>query len=84
MAEHVQRTETSMRTILTPGPVEAEPRVLSAMCTPILGQFDPEFTAIMNRFTAVLDICSPKFPSVTERTSLPWKRLGDKYLIQLQ
>lgn len=39
---------TSLRTIMTPGPVEAEPRVLRAMCTPILGQFDPEFTTIMN------------------------------------
>lgn len=39
---------TSTRTIMTPGPVEAEPRVLRAMATPILGQFDPEFTAIMN------------------------------------
>ncbi|WP_027415703.1 pyridoxal-phosphate-dependent aminotransferase family protein [Aneurinibacillus terranovensis] len=39
---------TSTRTIMTPGPVEAEPRVLRAMATPILGQFDPEFTHIMN------------------------------------
>ncbi|MBP2634546.1 MAG: Serine--pyruvate transaminase [Firmicutes bacterium] len=39
---------TSLRTIMTPGPVEAEPRVLRAMCTPIVGQFDPEFTDIMN------------------------------------
>jgi len=39
---------TSLRTIMTAGPVEADPRVLRAMCTPILGQFDPEFTAIMN------------------------------------
>lgn len=39
---------TTLRTIMTPGPVEAEPRVLRAMCTPILGQFDPEFTDIMN------------------------------------
>ncbi|WP_134698619.1 alanine--glyoxylate aminotransferase family protein [Ammoniphilus sp. YIM 78166] len=38
----------STRTIMTPGPVEAEPRVLRAMATPILGQFDPEFTYIMN------------------------------------
>ncbi|KQL48507.1 aminotransferase V [Brevibacillus choshinensis] len=45
---------TSMRTILTPGPVEAEPRVLRAMCTPILGQFDPEFTAIMNETMEML------------------------------
>lgn len=45
---------TSTRTILTPGPVEAEPRVLRAMCTPILGQFDPEFTAIMNETMEML------------------------------
>ncbi|WP_019536234.1 pyridoxal-phosphate-dependent aminotransferase family protein [Paenibacillus ginsengihumi] len=38
----------STRTIMTPGPVEAEPRVLRAMATPILGQFDPEFTHMMN------------------------------------
>lgn len=36
------------RTIMTPGPVEVDPRVLRAMSTPILGQFDPVFTAIMN------------------------------------
>lgn len=38
----------SPRTILTPGPVEVDPRVLRAMSMPILGQFDPEFTALMN------------------------------------
>jgi (S)-ureidoglycine-glyoxylate aminotransferase len=38
----------SPRTILTPGPVEVDPRVLRAMSYPILGQFDPEFTAFMN------------------------------------
>lgn len=45
---------TSLRTIMTPGPVEAEPRVLRAMCTPILGQFDPEFTNIMNETMEML------------------------------
>lgn len=45
---------TSLRTLMTPGPVEAEPRVLRAMCTPILGQFDPEFTAIMNETMAMI------------------------------
>ena len=38
----------SPRTIMAPGPVEADPRVLRAMTTHIIGQFDPEFTAIMN------------------------------------
>lgn len=38
----------SPRTLMTPGPVEADPRVLRAMGAHILGQFDPEFTALMN------------------------------------
>ena len=33
---------------MTPGPVEADPRVLRAMSAHILGQFDSEFTALMN------------------------------------
>ena len=33
---------------MTPGPVEADPHVLRAMSAHILGQFDPEFTQIMN------------------------------------
>ncbi|WP_313997237.1 alanine--glyoxylate aminotransferase family protein [uncultured Paenibacillus sp.] len=36
------------RTIMTPGPVEADPRVLRALSYPILGQFDPAFTELMN------------------------------------
>ncbi|WP_404328578.1 pyridoxal-phosphate-dependent aminotransferase family protein [Mesobacillus maritimus] len=39
---------TPNRTIMTPGPVEVDPRVLRAMSTPILGQFDPAFTKLMN------------------------------------
>ncbi|MCM3599868.1 alanine--glyoxylate aminotransferase family protein [Robertmurraya korlensis] len=45
---------TPMRTIMTPGPVEVDPRVLRAMSTPILGQFDPAFTAIMNEIMVML------------------------------
>src|ERR1700741_1447097 len=36
-----------MRILLGPGPTMADPRVLRAMSAPLLGQFDPEFTAIM-------------------------------------
>src|SRR5262247_3046439 len=36
------------RVLLGPGPSTADPRVLRAMSTPLLGQFDPEFTEIMN------------------------------------
>ena len=42
------------RTIMTPGPVEVDPRVLQAMSTPILGQFDPAFTDIMNEVMEML------------------------------
>lgn len=42
------------RTIMTPGPVEADPRVLRSMSTPILGQFDPAFTQLMNEVMVML------------------------------
>src|SRR5262245_40243840 len=38
----------SQRLLLGPGPTMADPRVLRAMAAPLLGQFDPDFTAIMN------------------------------------
>lgn len=44
----------SLRTIMTPGPVEVDPRVLRAMSFPILGQFDPEFTSLMNDTMSML------------------------------
>jgi (S)-ureidoglycine-glyoxylate aminotransferase len=39
---------------MTPGPVEVEPSVLRAMSSTILGQFDPNFTSIMNETMAML------------------------------
>src|SRR5262245_38729260 len=36
------------RILMGPGPAMADPRVLRAMATPLLGQFDPSFTRIMN------------------------------------
>jgi (S)-ureidoglycine---glyoxylate transaminase len=45
---------TPLRTIMTPGPVEVDPRVLRAMSTPVLGQFDPAFTQIMNETMEML------------------------------
>jgi len=41
------------RILLGPGPSMADPRVLRAMATPLLGQFDPEFTAVMNDVMAL-------------------------------
>lgn len=42
------------RTIMTPGPVEVHPRVLRALSSPVLGQFDPAFTDMMNDVMALL------------------------------
>src|SRR5262245_16005409 len=42
------------RILMGPGPTMADPRVLRAMATPLLGQFDPEFTRLMNE---VMDLC---------------------------
>jgi (S)-ureidoglycine-glyoxylate aminotransferase len=43
----------SHRILLGPGPSMADPRVLRAMSLPLLGQFDPEFTAIMTDVMAL-------------------------------
>ena len=40
--------------MLGPGPVNADPRVLRALSMPLLGQFDPEFTAYMNEVMVLL------------------------------
>lgn len=36
------------RIIMTPGPVEADSRVLKAMTSPIIGQFHPSFLKLMD------------------------------------
>jgi hypothetical protein len=41
------------RILLGPGPSMADPRVLRAMSTPLLGQFDPDFTTIMREVMAL-------------------------------
>ncbi|MGE6629968.1 pyridoxal-phosphate-dependent aminotransferase family protein [Bacillus sp. NPDC077027] len=50
----MKELQTPSRTIMTPGPVEVDPRVLRVMGTPILGQFDPAFTQIMNETMELL------------------------------
>ncbi|MEZ5934609.1 MAG: alanine--glyoxylate aminotransferase family protein [Alphaproteobacteria bacterium] len=45
--------DPSPRLLMGPGPVDVYPRVLRAMATPMLGQFDPEFTAYMNDVMAL-------------------------------
>jgi len=41
------------RLLLGPGPINCDPRVLRAMAMPMLGQFDPAFTAYMNEVMAL-------------------------------
>ena len=42
------------RLLMGPGPTNADPRVLRAMSMPLLGQFDPQFTAYMNETMGLL------------------------------
>jgi (S)-ureidoglycine-glyoxylate aminotransferase len=53
------------RVLLGPGPATADPRVLRAMATPLLGQFDPEFTQIMNE---VVELTRLAFRTTNART----------------
>ncbi len=42
-----------LRLLMGPGPVNVYPEVLKAMATPMLGQFDPQFTEYMNQVMAL-------------------------------
>ena len=55
----------SPRTLMCPGPVDADPRVLRAMSAPILGQFDPEFTALM---TETMEMARQVFQTKNHQT----------------
>jgi (S)-ureidoglycine-glyoxylate aminotransferase len=48
MAELFSDLNPPPRILMGPGPVGIDPRVLRAMSMPMLGQFDPAFTAYMN------------------------------------
>ncbi len=41
------------RLLMGPGPINVDPRVLRAMATPVLGQFDPQFTRYMSEVMAL-------------------------------
>ncbi|TCP96201.1 (S)-ureidoglycine-glyoxylate aminotransferase [Cricetibacter osteomyelitidis] len=57
----------SPRLLMCPGPTDADPRVLRAMSAPILGQFDPEFTALM---TETMEMERRLFQTKNEQTYL--------------
>ena len=48
MSDLFDELDPPPRTLMGPGPIDAEPRVLRAMSMPLLGQFDPAFTRYMN------------------------------------
>ena len=48
-----RQLDPSPRLLMGPGPVDLYPRVLRAMSVPIQGQFDPEFTRVMNQTMAL-------------------------------
>jgi (S)-ureidoglycine-glyoxylate aminotransferase len=41
------------RLLMGPGPINADPRVLRAMATPLIGQFDPQFRLMMRETMAL-------------------------------
>jgi (S)-ureidoglycine-glyoxylate aminotransferase len=53
MTEIFDELDPPPRLLMGPGPVDAHPRVLRAMAAPLLGQFDPAFTAYMNETMAL-------------------------------
>ncbi len=54
MVEIFGELDPPPRLLMGPGPVGVDPRVLRAMSMPMLGQFDPAFTAYMNETMALL------------------------------
>jgi (S)-ureidoglycine-glyoxylate aminotransferase len=69
MSDFLDDINPAPRLLMGPGPINADPRVLRAMSSQLLGQFDPQFTAYMietmalyrrvfetaNRWTFVID-----------------------------
>jgi (S)-ureidoglycine-glyoxylate aminotransferase len=53
MSNIFEELSPSPRLLMGPGPVDVDPVVLRAMSMPLLGQFDPEFTAYMNEVMAL-------------------------------
>jgi len=50
--------QETARVLMGPGPSMADPRVLRALSAPLLGQFDPDFTRMMNE---VMELCRLAF-----------------------
>ena len=60
---------------MTPGPVEVDPRVLRAMTSPIIGQFEPEFLKLMDETMAMR---YEKKPTIIT-TNIPLSKWADTF-----
>jgi (S)-ureidoglycine---glyoxylate transaminase len=52
-ASALEELNPSARLLMGPGPINADPRVLKAMSTQLLGQFDPQFRLMMRETMAL-------------------------------
>jgi (S)-ureidoglycine-glyoxylate aminotransferase len=53
MTDEIVELNPPPRLLMGPGPITCDPRVLRALSTQLLGQFDPAFTAYMNEAMAL-------------------------------
>ena len=53
----IQRINPPHRLLMAPGPTTVDPRILSAMAAPTVGQFDPYMLRIMNEVQDMLRYC---------------------------
>jgi len=53
MTDAIGELNPPPRLLMGPGPITCDPRVLRALSTQLLGQFDPAFTAYMNEVMAL-------------------------------
>jgi alanine-glyoxylate transaminase / serine-glyoxylate transaminase / serine-pyruvate transaminase len=63
--DHSQRLPAGQRTLMGPGPSDVHPKVLHAMCTPMIGHLDPEFVQIMDE---IKDMAKKTFLTQNELT----------------
>jgi (S)-ureidoglycine-glyoxylate aminotransferase len=54
MTDPFEELNPPARLLMGPGPINADPRVLRAMSMPLVGQFDPAFTRVMDQTMVLL------------------------------
>ena len=54
MTDEMEELNPPHRLLMGPGPINVDPRVLRALSMPLVGQFDPAFTRVMDQTMALL------------------------------